>query len=99
MGFVENLPPNVRITKRAERDLRILLKKDPSNFRRVWEDMKRYALGKLPQAPKVLKGFRPPLWQVDSGDFRIFHTWEGSLVWIRGVLRKPEQSRRLRGLR
>jgi mRNA-degrading endonuclease RelE of RelBE toxin-antitoxin system len=99
MGFAESPLSNVRITKRAERDLENLLKKDPVNFKRVWEDLRRYALGKLPQSPKPLKGFKPPLWQVESGDFRLFHTWDGSILWLRGVLKKPEQSKRFKALR
>jgi len=99
MAFPDGPGRNVRITGRAERDLAALLRKDRRNFTRVWNDIRRYAEGKLPQAPKALKGFRPPLWQVDSGDFRIFHTWEESVLWIRGVLRKPEQARRIRGMR
>lgn len=99
MGFPESPLPNVRITKRAERDLRNLLKKDRDNLRKVWEDLKRYAQGRLPKAPKVLKGFKPSLWQIESGDFRIFHTWEGPILWVRGVLRKPDQARRIKGLR
>lgn len=99
MGLPESLPAHVRITGRAERDLAKLLKKDPQRFARVWEDLKRLANGTLPQRPKKLKGFIPPMWQLDSGEFRIFHTWEGPCLWIRGVLRKPEQSDRLRALR
>ncbi|MBI4051634.1 MAG: hypothetical protein HY400_03935 [Elusimicrobia bacterium] len=75
------------------------MKKDSANFKRVWEDLKRYALCKLPQAPKPLKGFSPPLWQIDSGDFRIFHIWEGAILWVRGVLRKSQQAKRIKGLR
>ena len=90
MGSPEPLPDQVRITTRAEHDLAKLLKKDPQHFSRVWDDLKKLAGGTLPQRPKKLKGFTPPIWQVDSGAFRIFHTWEGSLLWIRGVLRKTE---------
>ena len=99
MGSPEPLPAHVRITGRAERDLAKLLKKDPQRFARVWEDLKKLAGGTLPQRPKKLKGFTPPIWQLDSGEFRIFLTWEGPFLWIRGVLRKPEQSDRLRALR
>lgn len=99
MAGPEDLLSKVRITRRAEKDLGHLLKREPANFKRVWEDIKRYAQGRLPQPPKALKGFQPPLWQFDSGDFRIFHTWEGSILWVRGVLRKSEQTKRLRGLR
>ena len=72
------LPENVRITARARKDLVKLLKRDPRNFARVWADLKRLAQGALPQPPKSLKGFHPPLWQVDSGDFRVFHMGWGS---------------------
>ena len=99
MGSLEPLSDHVRITARAECDLAKLLKKDPQRFARVWEDLRRLASGVLPQRPKKLKGFTPPMWQLDSGEFRIFHTWEGPLLWVRGVLRKPEQSDRLRALR
>ncbi|MBI4248540.1 MAG: hypothetical protein HY611_03470 [Elusimicrobia bacterium] len=90
------LPENARITARALKDLEKLLKRDPKNFARVWEDLKRLSQGALPQPPKSLKGFHPPLWQVDSGDFRIFHTWDGDILWIRGVPRKPEPAKRIR---
>ena len=90
---------NIRITKRAEKDLEKLLDKDPRNFRRIWGDLKRFAAKQLPQSPKPLKGFKPPLWQVESGDFRIFHGWEGKILWIRGVIRKSGQSKRIKGIR
>lgn len=93
------LPENVRITARAQKDLGKLLKRDPQNFGRVWADLKRLARGALPQPPKSLKGFHPPLWQIDSGDFRVFHTWDGDILWIRGVLRKSEQAKRIKGSR
>lgn len=93
------LPENIHITARAQKDLEKLLKKDRKNFDRVWADLKRLAQGTLPQSPKSLKGFHPPLWQIDSGDFRVFHTWDGDIFWIRGVLRKSEQAKRIKGLR
>ncbi len=99
MGGLEGKFSNVFLSRRAEKDLDHLRRVDPANFERVWEDPKRYALGRLPQSPKALKGFHPPLWQFDSGDFCIFHTWEGPILWVRGVLRKSDQSKRIRGLR
>jgi mRNA-degrading endonuclease RelE of RelBE toxin-antitoxin system len=99
MESPEGQPVNVRITRRAERDLANLLRKDPANFRKVWEDLRKYAAGRLPQTPKALKGFKPLLWQIESGDFRIFHVWEESILWIRGVLRKSDQAKRIKGLR
>jgi mRNA-degrading endonuclease RelE of RelBE toxin-antitoxin system len=99
MGSPEPLPDHVRITARAEHDLAKLLKKDPQRFARVWNDVKQLSKGTLPQRPKKLKGFTPPMWQLDSGEFRIFLTWEGPILWIRGVLRKTEQSQRFRALR
>ena len=99
MGSPEPLPDHVRITARAEHDLAKLLKKDPQRVARVWEDVKKLASGTLPQRPKKLKGFTPPMWQLDSGEFRIFHTWEGPILWIRGVLKKSEQSHRFRAMR
>lgn len=93
------LPGHVRITARAQRDLESILKKDPINFLHVWEDIKRLTHQILPQRPKKLKGFEPPIWQVDSGDFRIFYTREEQLLWIRGVLRKPEQKHRFKAMR
>ena len=99
MGSSEPWPPHVRITARAEHDLAKLLKKDPLRFTRVWGDLKKLTAGTLAQRPKKLKGFTPPLWQIDAGEFRIFCTWEGPLLWIRGVLKKTEQSHRFRALR
>ena len=99
MGLPEDLPAHARLTERAQRDLEDLLKKDPKNFHRVWEDLKRLAKGALPQRPKKLKGFAPPIWQLDSGDFRIFFTPAEEALWIRGVLSKPKQKKRLRTMR
>jgi len=99
MASAEGSSAEIRITKRAEKDLEKLLKKDPKNFRRIWKDIKQFAVKQLPQRPKPLKGFTPPLWQVDSGDFRIFHSWEGTILWIRGVINKAEQAKRIRGIR
>ena len=93
------LPDHVRITARAQKDLEKLLKRDKVNFLRIWQNLKKLAHQNLPQGVKKLKGFEPPIWQADSGDFRIFHTLEGHILWIRGVLRKPEQKHRFRGMR
>lgn len=99
MVLPEELPDHVRLTARAQKDLEKFIKKDRSNFIKIWQDLKKLAGRILPQRPKKLKGFQPPIWQVDSGDFRIFYTLENELLWIRGVLRKPEQKHRLRGMR
>lgn len=70
------------------------------NAKRVLADIVRLAEGYLPTSSiKKLKGFEPPLWEVDSGDFRIFHMYEEGVLWIRGVLRKTEQKNRLKSIR
>jgi mRNA-degrading endonuclease RelE of RelBE toxin-antitoxin system len=92
-------PANIRLTTRAQRDLDAL-DRDRAKKRRILDDIRRLAVGQLPPAAvKKLKGFDPPLWQADSGAFRIFHTWEQGTLWLRGILRKPEQQKRLRSLR
>ena len=92
-------PANVCLTTRAQRDLDAL-DRDSAKQRRILEDIRRLALGHLPQAAiKKLKGFDPPLWQADSGEFRIFYTWEQGVLWLRGILRKSDQQKRLRSLR
>ena len=99
MASAESPLSNVRLTKRAEKDLENLLKRDHRKFRRIWEDLNRFAAKQLPQLPKPLKGFKPPLWQVDSSDYRIFHSWEGNILWIRGVINKSGQAKRFKGIR
>jgi len=98
MASAENPLSNIRFTKRAEKDLENLLKRDRRIFRHIWEDLKRFSSNQLPQTPKPLKGFKPPLWQVDSGDFRIFHSWEGDILWVRGVINKSAQAKRFKGI-
>src|SRR3990167_9579959 len=96
MVFPEPLSAHVHITAKAQRDLENILRKDRKNFLRLWQDLKQFIAGTLPQKLKKLKGFEPPLWQVNSGDFRILYSREYPVLWIRGVLRKSEQKHRFR---
>lgn len=98
MELPEELPSYVRITARAQKDLEKILKKDRKNFSLIWGDLKKLANHILPQRPKKLKGFESPIWQVDSGDFRIFYTLANDSLWIRGVIRKPEQKHRFKSI-
>ena len=84
----------LRYTRRSQRDLNRL---EGGNRRRILQDIERLFHRSIPTLQiKKLKGMTPPIWQLDSGAFRIFFRWEDSHLWILGVLRKPEQSRRLR---
>ncbi len=99
MGLPDDTLTHAHLTARAQRDLEGLLKNDRKKFDRIWQDLKRLVEGTLPQRPKKLKGFDPPIWQVESGDFRVFFTGTEGRLWIRGVLPKPEQKKRFRTMR
>ena len=99
MGLNNPIPANVSFTKRAVKDLTSIEKKDKVRFKRVWEDIKRFGYGKLPQPPKKLKGFQEAIWQIDSGAFRIFISYVQESIVIRGVLPKPDQKKRFQGMK
>ena len=84
----------IRYASRSQRDLDDLTPRDRAHILEDIELLFRYT---VPTAQiKKLKGLVPPVWQLDSGAFRIFFRREPPHLWILGVLRKPELSRRLR---
>lgn len=92
----ENVPigGDIRYTRRAQRDLDALASSDRQ---RILKDIQRLCRWDLPMTQlKKLKGFDPPVWQMDSGAFRVFYRWEAPHLWILGALRKPQAVHRLR---
>ena len=91
----ENVPAaEIRYTRRCQRNLDSIPQPDRH---RVLRDIQRLFQHELPIAQlKKLKGFDPPVWQMDSGVFRAFYRWESENLWILGVLRKPQAVQHLR---
>lgn len=96
--LLKNLPDNVTIEPTAEKDLAKTFKKNPKEFKQIFEDIIRLGKGTLPPAGrKKLKVF--DAWQCDVGRFRIVYKPSGSRVYILALFSKSEQSKRFHGMR
>lgn len=89
-------PLELVLTQHAERDLLAI----PSELRqRIKADLLRLAAGHIPLSQlKKLRGFVPALWQLTSGEFRVFYRRAGEQVLLLRVVRKPHQRQALRSL-
>ncbi len=90
-------PLELVLTRHAERDLLAI----PSVLReRIKADLLRLAAGHLPPRQlKKLHGFSPALWQLTSGEFRVFYRRVGEQLVLFRVVHKPQQGKALRSLR
>lgn len=90
-------PPELLLTRRAESDL---LQIEESSLHRVKADILRLAKREIPYAQlKKLRSFKPPVWQLTSGRFRILYRREEGCLLILRVVAKPEQQGLFRSLR
>ena len=85
------------LTQRAERDLLHLAEEIRQ---RVKADILRLAQGSLsPRQVKKLHGFFPAIWQLTSGEFRVFYRRIDEQLLLLRVVHKPDQLKALRALR
>lgn len=83
-------PLDLVFSRHAERELLDI----PDEFRqRVKRDITALAQGTLPGGQvKKLHAFRPPVWQLTSGRFRVLFRREGECLYVLRVLAKPQQA-------
>lgn len=90
-------PPELVLTRHAESDL---LRIEEAPRQQVKADILRLAKRGIPFAQlKKLRSFRPPVWQLTSGRFRILYRREEGQLLILRVVTKPEQKDLFRSLR
>jgi len=93
------LPANVTLSSRTERDLKGLYRKHPQEVLGIVRDMARLALRSIPAGQyKKLQGMKRKLWELDSGRFRVVFYWEGQVLHIVAVFPKADQARIFRHL-
>ena len=89
----------VRILKGAQKELESL----PTDIRlQVLTKMKVLEVDPLPKGKpeiKILRGFRPPLLRLGSGDFRVVYRLSGQAIEVLAVVNRKELERKLRQLR
>jgi len=73
---------SVRLTKRAERGLRVIRQGDPSGYRRVVHAVRGLADDPRPAGTLKLTGVDPPAWRVRVGDYRIVYEIDDSQVLV-----------------
>ena len=90
-------PLELVLTQKAERDLLRI----PTELRqRIKADILRLAEGYLSLGQlKKLHGFSPAIWQLTSGEFRVFYRRLAEQLLILRIVRKPQQLQVLRALR
>ena len=90
-------PPELLLTRRAESDL---LGIEDISRQRVKADILRLAKREISFAQlKKLRNFKPPVWQLTSGRFRILYRREEGCLLILRVVAKPDQRDLFRSLR
>ena len=90
-------PLEIVLTHRAERDLLAI---QDEWRQRIKTDILRLAEGQVPFSQlKKLQGFSPAIWQLTSGEFRVFYRRRADQLLIMRVVRKPQQLQVLRALR
>ncbi len=98
MALPSGLPENVLLLSSASKDLSRLLRRNPQEFYRVWNDLIRLGKGDLPpQGKKKLKSVHA--FQIDSGRYRMIYSLQESSYVIWAVFPKPQQRDVLRHLR
>lgn len=88
----------VQILKGAQKELNAL---EPSVRLQPLTKMKVLETTPLPRDKneiKILRGFRPPLLRLRSGDFRIVYRISGKMIEVLSVVPRKELERRLRQL-
>jgi mRNA-degrading endonuclease RelE of RelBE toxin-antitoxin system len=89
----------VRLLKGARKDLESL----PTDIRlQVLNKMKVLEVDPLPRGKpeiKILRGFRPPLLRLRSGDFRVVYRFSEQIVEVLAVVNRKELERKLSQLR
>ncbi len=88
----------VQILKGAQKELNAL---EPSVRLQLLTKMKVLETNPLPRGKneiKILRGFRPPLLRLRSGDFRIVYRISGKMIEVLSVVPRKELERRLRQL-
>ena len=85
------------LTKHAEEDLGGI---PQGHSEKIHRDLKQLESGPLPSRShtKRLKGFRPALYRMRSGDFRILYRIKGKTVTILRVVDRKILQRAIKGL-
>lgn len=90
-------PLELLLTGHAETDL---LRIDGPSRQRLKADILRLARREIPFAQlKKLRSFKPPVWQLTSGRFRVLYRREAEGLLILRVAAKSEQKDLFRSLR
>lgn len=88
----------VRILKGAQKEINAL---QPLIRLQILTKMKVLEIDPLPKGKteiKILRGFRPPLLRLRSGDFRIVYRISGEMIEVLSVIHRKELDRKLRQL-
>lgn len=93
---VTNLPNNIHISRRAERDLDKISDEDAA---RILEDIARVATGKFPGEVKRISTLPSRPLQADAGLFRFLFRWNNNIVEVIAVFPKAFQQSVFRGLK
>ena len=89
-----DLPPNVALSKRAERDLKRINQKHPQEVLRVVADMARLARKSIPTAQyKKLQGMKRKLRELESGRFRVVFYWKAEFLCVVTIFPKADQAK------
>lgn len=83
-----DLPENVRLVRRAQRDLDAL---SGADRRRIVEDIVRLARRQLPGEVKRISTLPGKPLQADSGRFRILHLWQEEMLIVLAVFSRAAQ--------
>ncbi len=98
MALPGELPATVELLPSASNDLARILKRNPAEFSRLWDDLLRLGRGTLPpQGKKKLKTI--DAFQIDSGRYRIVYSRRDATYVVWAVFAKPDQQRYLKRFR
>jgi mRNA interferase RelE/StbE len=89
---------SVRLTRSAEGDLSQI----PIEIRRgILSDIRQLSSAPFPPRTQVrkLKGFKPPLYRLRTGDYRIIYRVEAGTVFIMRVIDRKELERIIKRLK